>query len=343
MPNKAFLIDYWRKARWILLLIGMILITTLFIPMQRMAEEQKSHGPVSMDASGSVDWLSHPLTVFDPDSWLILTTALLGVVLFIDDRRSATGDLIFSLPVKRQSLFFTKWITGVRVIGLTFLAILGVTSAYYYLFSSWTASPFWVIPQFSLAAGLAHVAIFTLMLLVQTLIGNVMIAGVVACLLLVGSSTITTLVVNFIWFNSGLPYDHPLISRLMGLKYFHFSDLYLPGLAGAEQGGMILSYSSWWANVLILAAVVWLAYRLGSLAYARASAEDNGQLVLFAELMPLIKLGGSLVFGLAIAYWLASPGLGRNVLRLDLLFVLCTAIGYLILNRAIRLGVPTAK
>ncbi|MGE5652765.1 MAG: ABC-2 transporter permease [Bacillota bacterium] len=349
MLNRAFLKDYWRKARWLLLRVAIIWVVDLFIHMQQAAEQQKSMALAADERSASMDWLSLYLSHLSADwwsphllrtfqiPWLMMTVVMLSILLFEDDRRTWTSDLMFSLPVPRQSLFFTKWIVGVVVITTTTLLFFCVTSTYHYLFSQWTYTSYWVLPQFCIATALAYLLAFTLALLLQTQIGKPVVAGVVAFLSPFGLRTGITLIVNFIWFNIGLPYDHPLIAKLTRLKYLRFSNLYAPNMMVAtDPGPVALSYQNWLVNVFVLIVLVWLAYRLGNLAYTKNSAERNGLLIMFDQLIPLIRWGGALGFGSVIAYWLARPALGHNIMRLDLLFVVGTVLSYLILSKALR-------
>lgn len=335
MLYRAFLKHYGRRTYWVAMVsiygIGFILLWS----MSGIAAEQYRLNQSSPGMLTGEDWLMQGMGRIELAP-VVIILALLGVQLFIDDRQPESGDLMYSLPISRGSIFLTKWLTGVMVIGVSYILLMLRFRQLYTSYGHLTSTPFGVVIQFVMALTLTSILLLTILLLVHTQFGQALVAGGIGSLLILGYSLATTLVSNLIWYNTGLPYDHPFITWLMRVKHFRLNDLFMPDLLSNEHGQLMYVYQRWGAMVIVLALGIGLTYWLGHLAYTQGRAERRGELFIFPALRPIFLWVTALGIGLAMAYWTTSPGLGHNILRLDLLFLVGTIWSYFLLNKALR-------
>jgi len=191
--NKALFYKEWINVRWVTLLTIIVLLFYKVYGVISLLNENK----FTMERSGytTTRWFNNGLYMkqdsyfngfyIQQDSYffiMIFVVIILAIILFIGEKTSETQGLIASMPFTRKEIILNKWFVGVLSILISFVVAYTFLSLFYFANISGldpVLNPYSDIIKWFFMDTFQYICIFTFMVLMQTVMGNSIVSGIV--------------------------------------------------------------------------------------------------------------------------------------------------------------------
>lgn len=337
--NKALFYKEWINVRWLTILT--IIILLLF----------KVYGVISLlkNNTGILNnsWFNNGLYEVDIYYFvMVLVVIALAIILFKGEKTSETQGFIASMPFTRKEIIFNKWFVGVVSIITSFVVIYIILSLIYVTninHLNTTLNPYLDIVKWLFIDVIMYICIFTFMILIQAVMGNGIVAGIVGGIIL----SVPFFVVMVVQSLEGIyirSFQHMYILQYKILGWFNIYSYNVPYVAwvnpsvntsrGAYRNIYYVNYKS---KVLVLLILICLFLYLSYIAYKKRNLEYNLRLIVFDNLKPVFMWGFAICLGILIGYIFEDNG-GLNRLReLGFVTLIFTIFGYFIAQLLVKL------
>ncbi|MGH4140570.1 ABC transporter permease subunit [Clostridium sp.] len=336
--NKALFYKEWINVRWVTLLTIFILLYYKVYGVILVLNQNK----ICLQQNGKVwtdRWFNNGLYVRTTYSnVMIFAVVMLAIILFIGEKTSETQGFIASMPFTRKDIILNKWIIGVLSLLISFVVTYIILSLFYFANINGldtTLNPYSDIVKWFFMDTFQYICIFTFMMLVQTVMGNSIVSGVVGAIILIVPYLITLASLRII-----------IKYHIMNLGYFAFNkigdwlhkwlNIYIYNSPGqiwinTEENSnkdmyRTFYYTNYKLKLLVLFILTCLFLYLSYVSYKKRNLEYNLRLIVFKNLKPVFICGVSICSGLLAGLTLESERLGLFAIWASLF----TIIGYFI-------------
>jgi len=367
----------WKAAKWWSAIIGsMFLVMFLAISnsLSKFQERTLGEGGVLWSYSFRGDQggpVVEPifLRVFD-NSFAVLALLLIPVIIimsmmfFQSERKESVGMFISSLPFTRKEQFRVKWFTGVLAFTIPFLLASLLVVLMRQVNIGWMTQWYsevgysnmidydsvWLVLSMLAQSYLFIVTFFSLLILMQSLIGQNIAASIIGSIVMAapwfileaGSASLSRI------FNN----DYLRLGNIEWASLYFFNQpnsdisIHATKINQSQTSKLaydiinidpIISMDHYIIKIVILIAITVIAINAGLWAYEKNDNSRNGYLLMFPWVGKILVAGVSLCSGL----------LGNNIMiaffRIESLsfeilsLVISALIGYLLINKMIRL------
>ncbi|MBC8059945.1 MAG: ABC transporter permease subunit [Clostridiaceae bacterium] len=180
--NKALFYKEWINVRWVTLLTIVILLYYKVYAVIAELNGDKSY--MAMEDIVRTDrWFYNGFysSVF---YFLVMAFAIiiLAIILFIGEKTSETQGFIASMPFTRKEIILNKWMVGVLSIIISFVVTFIFLSLVYVAKINnlnTTLNPYSELFKWFFMDTFQYICIFTFMVLVQSIMGNSIVSGIV--------------------------------------------------------------------------------------------------------------------------------------------------------------------
>ncbi|MCX7923989.1 MAG: ABC transporter permease [Clostridia bacterium] len=336
--QKPLLYKEWRSARWVglLMVLGIVFskIIGIMDNMDYLKISQKQNHEHFVSASKN--WLSQHLlggrARDDFYMFMIILVAFLAVVIFYHDRKGSTSSLVFSLPYTRIQIFAAKWIVGMGIICGTFIIALGILTMFYFNNINFIDEPYYIVIQWVAINMFLFMAYYSGLMLTQALMGNSIVAGVVGPIVFAVPFVVLDMLREFISANFGLKYNHWFIENMYRVGrvltiYFLPDPEYVQPQTQSDYGSYV--YNDFMLKIFILAILALVFCLIGSRAFINNRVENTGNVLMFKQLLPVLKWGVAICLGLLLGVLFRGNYEEPNVVLMDCLLIGGILVGYL--------------
>lgn len=307
--NKALFYKEWINVRWVTLLTIVILLL------------YKGYGVISLlsqnndwmkrfGTTGSNRWFNNGLYMQDSYFFImILLVVILAMTLFIGEKTSETQGFIASMPFTRKEIILNKWIVGVLSIIISFTITYIFLSLFYAANISGldkALNPYSDIVRWFFMNTLQYICIFTFMVLVQGVMGNTIVSGIVGGIMLIVAYFIAWSVQNLILRIYGFMES----TRIVFDEIRYWLNIYRYNLTStsAVNSQDIYNpfyYTNYESKLVVLFILTCLFLYLAYISYKKRDLEYNLRLIVFRNLEAIFigivaifsGLLGGLIFG----------------------------------------------
>ncbi|WP_017728286.1 ABC transporter permease subunit [Halalkalibacterium ligniniphilum] len=277
MQTKALWFREWKQTKALLFIMGLLFViqypVTAMTRLQTLRELQRENIDIYPEWDiPSVFGSSLPTVL------IIFFVILLAVTFMGMERNTRRQDFAFSLPVKRSTLFMTKWLIGVGAI--TIFMLITYAMAYALIYTSefsqylepYTHLTLFVMPW------LGYLALYSFSLFIGTIAGE-----------MVSQFALTFI---FTFFPIGFMY---LIESFLRVHFSYHLSSQFHWLNAIVWPNYITrmpypDYNAGW-EVLIPAVATILFLALGRELYERNHNEHNGEFLIFKNLELFFRIG----------------------------------------------------
>ena len=326
----------WKIAKWwSSLMIALFMITFLSLSHSLTRYQERILGP-DRNPDSYIRTAGQGGPVLDPVFlshfnsgfrtlilMLIPIIIVMSMMLFQNDRREGVGMFISSLPFTKKEQFKVKWFVGVLAFTIPFLIGTALTISMHQVNIGWIQKWYSSFGYEGLAAydrvGLVIgilvqsylfiVAFFSVLMLMQSLIGNTIAASIMGAIIVAvpwfileaGGSTLSRILDTSRWRITN--------NRAANLYYFitpprdHFTMIEF----GQSQLHInpVISTENYMMTLIVLIIMSLIASFAAIMFYEKNETSRNGYLLIFPWMRPILVLGVALCSGL----------LGNNLIR----------------------------
>ncbi len=251
---------------------------------------------------------------------IILLLVLMATMLIGSERSTRKLDFTFSLPYKRRTIFFMKWLMGIVPVVVMF-TITFFMSYFIILNSEFSMylNQFNVFEAFAFQL-IGFIATYSFALFIGTITGEMISQLTLTFIFTIFPVGFLALLQVFVDVNFGNVYSRILewteeLGRLMWPAY----SFYTPGYNMFQLQSIDLLFPLF-ATFIFLFMGQWL--------YERNKSEYNGEFLIFKQLEPIFKVGIIVCF--ALLGGMIGTGLAPWGLRESVIYILFYWIGFLV-------------
>ncbi|MBW9171384.1 ABC transporter permease subunit [Clostridium estertheticum] len=336
--NKALFYKEWINVRWVTLLT---IITLLFYKVYgviSLLNRNKMYMEYNI-GSRTDRWFNNGL--YGMNSYyfvMVLVVIILTIILFKGEKTSETQGFIASMPFTRKEIIINKWLVGVVSLLISFVITYIFLSLFYFANINGlgkTLNPYSDIVKWFFMDTFQYICIFTFIMIVQAVMGNSIVSGMVGGIIL------------------GVPIFISMVVKELGMRYYHYDDLiniifekfsYWTNIYGynvAKQKSFHPNsaeninqdyyqnfyYSNYNLKLLVLFLLTCLFLFLAYVAYKKRNIEYNLRLIVFKNLETVFVCGIAICSGLLAGVIFGESGLKASF---GIYFIIFTIIGYFI-------------
>lgn len=282
-----------RQRLWTIVLAAIVFI--LPVPIYIAMEISGSRGFSTGMLDNFARRLAEPMAY--SSIWLVLVTIVGALICAVSGFgylfSKKKVDFFHSLPVKRETLFAVRYINGVLIYLVPYLAMVLVSILIITFTGNMKAVVFTIVAKGLAVHLLGYLAIYTTCILCVTFVGNIVVFFAV-CGWMFGITPVTLLVFNWFeerFFNTysylGDSFNEWLYSlRFLFPGYFYIYSVDASGLA-VTRASLLLQEL---AFVVVLTAITLLVYRV-------RPSDGAGKAIAFPVLKPVIRISVELLAG----------------------------------------------
>jgi len=279
---------------------------------------------------------------------MVIIIILLAVILFTGEKTSETQGFIVSMPFTRKEIILNKWLVGVLSI------LISLVVAYIFLSLFYVANiggldtalnPYSDIVKWFFIDTFQYICIFTFMVLVQVVMGNSIVSGIVGGIILEVPYYITSVVQEIIMQNSKYSWNDFRVLAFQRVEGW----LNIYAYNGTKQKWFNLQhndatdmyqtyyYTDYGLKLFVLSILTCLFLYLAYIAYKKRNLEYNLRLVVFKSLEPVLIWGIAICLGLLAGI---TFGFGSSNESLSAFWIwtgVFTIIGYFVSKLLIKM------
>ncbi|MBU3200446.1 ABC transporter permease [Clostridium estertheticum] len=334
--NKALFYKEWINVRWVTLLT---IITLLFYKVYgviSLLNRNKMYMEYNI-GSRTDRWFNNGLYGMNSYYFVMaLVVIILAIILFKGEKTSETQGFIASMPFTRKEIIINKWIVGVISLLISFIVTYIFLSIFYVTNINdlnTTLNPYSDIVRWFFMDAFQYICIFTFMMLVQAVIGNIIVSGMIGGLILVVPTFILRLVqelvIRYYQYNGYITISLEKISGWINIYSYNVpkQKSFYPSPAENINQDYYQNfyYSNYKSKLLVFFLLTCLFLYLANLAYKKRNIEYNLRLIVFKNLEPVFIVGFAICLGL-----LAGVIESQSLREFGIYFVIFTIIGYFI-------------
>lgn len=301
--NKALFYKEWINVRWVTLLTVIVLL--YFNVFGVMSQLNMNRIISKQGGVGNLRWFNNGL--YGKDTYffvMVFVIVLLSVILFIGEKTSETQGFMASMPFTRKEIILNKWFVGVLSIIISFVVTYIFLSLFYASninSINTVLNPYSDIVKWFFINMIQYICIFTFMMLIQSVMGNSIVSGIVGAIILLVPWFVVVVVKEIIT-------QVTKQSFLLFDKASDWINIYGYNLAHQEYFNVVSNnvttsyinydYNDYILKVLILSILTCLFLYLSFVSYKKRNLEYNLKLIAFKSLEPVFIGGVSLCSGL---------------------------------------------
>ncbi|MCB2360028.1 ABC transporter permease subunit [Clostridium estertheticum] len=337
--NKALFYKEWINVKWITILTIVVLLFYKADGVISLLNQNKMY----MKYNGVIrtdKWINEGL--YGGSSYyfvMVFVVIILAISLFVGEKTSETEGFIVSMPFTRKEIMLNKWLIGVLSLLISFIVTYIFLSLFYFVNINelnTTLNPYSDIVKWFFMDTFQYICIFTFIMLIQAVMGNSIVSGMVGGIIL-GVPTFISMVVQELVI---IHYrDNQSISIILD-KIYYWVNIYSYNVAKQksfypnpaeninQDYYQNFYYSNYKSKLLVLFLLTCLFLFLANLAYKKRNIEYNLRLIAFKNLEPVFIGGVAICSGILV---IAIKGIGNQRLsEFGIYFVIFTIIGYFI-------------
>jgi len=333
--NKALFYKEWMNVRWITL-FTIVMLLYFKVYSVKAVINQKLYVRAS-------SWFNNVLyTNGYYQIIIVFIVIILALVLFIGEKTSETQGLIASMPFRRKEIILNKWIVGVVSLTISF------TTAYVFLSLLYVANinsintllnPYSDIVKWFFMNTVQYICIFSFMMLIQSIMGNLIVSGIVGGILLLVPVYLLAIgqeLVMRITKNSFIGID-----KVVGwLNIYSYNSIQQNWFyTKTKNGDDIYStsyYTDYGLKLFILLILTCLFLYLAYVAYKNRKLEYNLRLIVLKKLEPIFIFGVSVCLGLLAGAICGFGYSNKSLSAFWLTTVIFTIVGYFVSKLLLR-------
>ena len=337
--NKALFYKEWINVQWVTLLIIIILLLCKFYGVITLFKYN----------TGELNnrWFNNGLYEMDIYYFvMVLVVIALAIILFKGEKTSETQGFIASMPFTRKEIIFNKWFVGVVSIITSFVVIYIILSLIYIININnlnTTLNPYSDIIKWFFMDVLQYICIFTFMILIQVVMGNSIVAGIVGGIILWVPSFVVMVVqsVAGIYLRS-FQNMYILQDKIVGwINIYSYNIPYAawvsPSVNNSRGAYRLIHYVNYKSKLLVLFILICLFLHLSYVAYKKRDLEYNLSLIVFDNLKPIFTWGFAFCLGILIGYIFLDNGGVMGLRELGIIILIFTIIGYFIARLLVKM------
>lgn len=289
--NKALFYKEWINVKWVTMVT---IITLLFYKGYGVITllNQNNEMIRRLGKIPSNRWFNNGLHMQDDYFFImILIVIILSIVLFIVDKSSGNQGFIAAMPFTRKEIILNKWMAGVISLLISFVVTYVFLSLFYVLNISGmyrALNPYSDIVRWVLMNMAQSICIFTFMVLAQTVMGNSVVSGIVAGIMLIVPYFITWSIQNVLLRYFG--FVQSIRIRLDSIRYW--LNVYQYNLAYTSNVNINDNYNPYYytnykLKLLVLFILTCLFLYLAYISFKKKDLEYNLKLFVFKNLEPV--------------------------------------------------------
>ncbi|MBU3176613.1 ABC transporter permease [Clostridium estertheticum] len=337
--SKALFYKEWIYVRWVTILTIIILLFYKVYGVISLLNQNKIY--MKYNSGIRTDrWFNNGL--YGRSSYyfvMVFLVIILAIILFKGEKTSETQGFIASMPFTRKEIIFNKWLVGVVSLLISFIVTYIFLSVFYVTNINdlnTTLNPYSDIVKWFFMDTFQYICIFTFIMLVQAVMGNSIVSGMVGGIILGVPTFILMLVQGLVM----RYYRYDELINIIFEKISGWINIYSYNVAKQKsfypnQAENInqdyyqnFYYSNYKSKLLVLFLLTCLFLFLANLAYKKRNIEYNLRLIVFKNLEPVFIGGVAICSGILA---IAIKGIGNQRLReFGIYFVIFTIIGYFI-------------
>ncbi|NNU76743.1 ABC-2 transporter permease [Clostridium estertheticum] len=337
--NKALFYKEWINVRWVTLLT---IITLLFYKVYgviSLLNRNKMYMEYNI-GSRTDRWFNNGL--YGMNSYyfvMVLVVIILTIILFKGEKTSETQGFIASMPFTRKEIIINKWLVGVLSLLISFIVTYIFLSIFYVTNINdlnTTLNPYSDIVRWFFIDTFQYICIFTFIMLMQAVMGNSIVSGMVGGIILgvpiFISIVVQGLVMRNYHYNQSINIIFEKISGWINIYSYNLAKQksFYPNLAENINQDYYQNfyYTNYKSKLLVLFLLTCLFLYLVNLAYKKRNIEYNLRLIAFKNLETVFIGGVAICSGILV---IAIKGIGNQRLSVfGIYFVIFTIIGYFI-------------
>ncbi|MBU3184768.1 ABC transporter permease subunit [Clostridium estertheticum] len=337
--NKALFYKEWINVKWITILTIVILLFYKAYGVMTLLNQNKMY----MKYNGVIrtdKWFNEGL--YGGSSYyfvMVFVVIILAIILFVGEKTSETEGFIVSMPFTRKEIMLNKWLVGVVSLLISFIVTYILLSLLYFVNINnldKTLNPYSDIVKWVFMDTFQYICIFTFIMLMQAVMGNSIVAGMIGGIILVVPTLISMVVRELVMIYYR---DSQSISIILD-KICYWINIYSYNVAKQksfypnpaeninQDYYQNFYYSNYNLKLLVLLMLTCLFLFLAYVAYKKRNIEYNLRLIAFKNLEPVFIGGVAICSGILV---IAIKGIGNQRLSVfGIYFVIFTIIGYFI-------------
>ena len=307
--NKALFYKEWIYVRWVTILTIIILLFYKFYGVISLLNRNKMYMEYNI-GSRTDRWFNNGL--YGMNSYyfvMVLVVIILAIILFKGEKTSETQGFIASMPFTRKEIIFNKWLVGVVSLLISFIVTYIFLSVFYVLNINdlnKIMNPYSDIVKWFFMDTFQYVCIFTFIMLVQAVMGNSIVSGVVGGIILgvpiFISMVVQELVMRYYRYDELINIIFEKISGWINIYSYNVAKQksFYPNPAENINQDYYQNfyYSNYKSKLLVLFLLTCLFLFLANLAYQKRNIEYNLRLIVFKNLEPVFMGGVAICSGL---------------------------------------------
>lgn len=329
--NKAILYKDSKNVKliWILMFFSMLFYNFYsfndnFIPIISSANKQP--------------WFNNALFISDSQVLVFVLSLVLSCVLFIHEKSNYSYSFVFSMPFTREELLINKWFLGIFVIFSACMLNMVITFLFYFSklnFINTIINPASNVTKFFVLCFFIASLLFTVGIFFQTIMGNVILSGIVATIALALPQFITFIIrTNLINYCKTLNtrtiyFINSLNSILSPYLYFEPKDIYINNLQSS-----ILYLNNFYLNIFLCIVLTFIFLMLSIYCFNKKDLEKNNRIAITNKLELIFKICVSICVSLAFTTFLEIAQ--YSFVLFFIAFVFLFFIAYILLNKLIK-------
>lgn len=344
--NKGLFYKEWIYVRWVTLLTTLILlfykVYGVILLLNRNKMYMKYNTGIRTDR-----WFNNGLYARSSYYFvMILLVIILAIILFSGEKTSETQGFIASMPFTRKEIIYNKWFVGV----VSLLISLGITyiclSLFYFANINnldKALNPYSDTFKWFFMDTFQYICIFTFIMLVQAVMGNIIVSGMVGGIILGVPAFISTVVQRLViryQYNQSINVILEKISGWINIysynvvkqKSFHPD----PAANINQDYYQNFYYINYKSKLLIFIILTCLFLYLTYVAYKKRNLEYNLRLIVFENLKPVFIWSFAICLGLLIGYIFGNDDGLKGLREFGLITSTFTIIGYFIAKLLVR-------
>lgn len=219
--NKALFYKEWINVRWITVLTVFILLYYKLYGVISALNLNKfwlqQHGVLYSNR-----WFNNGIFAStNYNTVMICTVIVLSIILFVGEKNSETQGFIASMPFTRKEIILNKWFVGAFSIIVSFVVVFIFLSMFYVAnLNALDAvlNPYSDLVKWFFIDTMQYVCIFTFSILIQTVMGNSIVSGIVGGIILFVPFFMISIIQEIVMRISHYNGYNPLISTLSNLQ-----------------------------------------------------------------------------------------------------------------------------
>lgn len=333
--NRALFYKEWINVRWVTLLT---IIMLLFFKGYGVMSALNQNKMFIKYNSGKLNdrWFHNGL--LGPKSYffiMIFIVIVLAIILFIGEKTSETQGFIASMPFTRKEIILAKWIVGTLSILISF-AVTYIFLSLFYVANinglDTALNPYSDIVRWFFMDTFQYICIFTFIMLVQAVMGNAIVSGIVGGMLLIVPYFIASVLQTVIErFYTHTQYIFTFFYKICNWVTSYTYILTHPDWVNVETNTTIQN-NTYRLELLTFFILTCLFLYLTYISYKKRNLEYNLRLIVFKNLEVVFIGGVAVCLGFLAGYAFS----GESLSSFGICFVAFTVIGYFISKLSLK-------